>query len=146
MNIGKFISIIHRKRQQYIKEELKKLNLDIGISDYPIILVLNARGKLGTTEIAKTYVMTKAQVSQSVRKLEQLGYIIQNRDEKCRSKVYIEITSKGKEIANKLRTIQKNWQEKEAIKNLTIEDIEKFYEVLTVIASSVCGDDINSLL
>lgn len=141
MNIGKMISIIHRKRQHFIKEEIKKLNLDIAISDYPIVLIVNAKGKMGTTEIADNYAMTKAQVSQSTKKLEELGYITQSRNEKYRNRVDIDITPKGKILAEKLRAIQKDWQESN-VKNLDPESVSKLYQLLETIASATDSDDI----
>ncbi|MGL5583116.1 MAG: MarR family winged helix-turn-helix transcriptional regulator [Cetobacterium sp.] len=141
MNIGKIISIIHRKRQHFIKKQIKNLNLDIAISDYPIVLIVNAKGKMGTTEIAHDYAMTKAQVSQSTKKLEELGYITQSRNEKYRNRVDIDITPKGKILAEKLRDIQKEWQESN-VKNLDSEAISNLYQVLESIALATDSEDI----
>lgn len=141
MNIGKIISIIHRKRQQFIKKQIKDLNLDIAISDYPIVLIVNAKGKTGTTEIAHDYAMTKAQVSQSTKKLEELGYITQSRNENLRNRVDIDITPKGKNLAEKLRAIQKEWQENN-VKNLDTETISNLYQVLESIALATESEDI----
>ena len=112
MNIGKFISIIHRTRQLYIKKRIKEMELKISISDYPIILALNSRGVLGVTEIAKDYALTKAQVSKSIIFLEKMKYVVIMREIKSLNRVNVEITDEGKKIAEKLRLIQREWQEK----------------------------------
>ena len=85
--------------------------------------------------------MTKAQVSQSTKKLEELGYITQSRNENLRNRVDIDITPKGKILAEKLRAIQKEWQENN-VKNLDTETISNLYQVLESIALATESEDI----
>lgn len=145
MNIGKLISIIHRKKQQYIKDKMKELDLDVGISDYQIILFLNSKGKQGTTKIANTFAITKSQVSQSVRKLEKLGYIVQERDPEHRNKVIINITSEGLEVAKILKKILKSWHEI-AREDISKEEMKGLYDSLLKVAFNVSEEDITSFV
>lgn len=140
MKINKFISIIHRNKQKYIKERLKELDIEIGISDYPVLLIVNSKKAQGPTEIAKAFDLTKSQVSQGIRKLEKLGYVTQQRDPGNRSKVVVDITPEGKELAKILKKIAREWHEL-ACEGFEEEELKTFHRTLLKITNNVCGED-----
>lgn len=121
------MSIVYRQRQNYIKEKL--LNFDIGLTDYPLILILDKSEGLSCNEISKMFFINKSLVSKGSSKLIKLGYIKQEKDLNHRQKMNLYLTKIGKEIAPKIKKISNTWEE-EMMKGLGKEEKGVFEKVL----------------
>ena len=127
LEVGGYLSILYRQRQNYIKEKL--LNYDIGLTDYPLILILDKSEGLSCNEISKIFFINKSLVSKGSSKLIALGYLKQEKDLNHRQRVNLYLTQAGKEIAPKIREISNTWEE-QMMKDLGKEERESFEKIL----------------
>lgn len=109
MIVGGYLSMIYRQRQNFMRDKLQ--NLDIGVTDYPLLMILNHNEGLGCNEISKGYFINKSLVSKSVSKLITLGYLEQRRDPCHKQRVNLYLSSKGKKIVPEIRSYSREWEE-----------------------------------
>lgn len=83
----------------------KKLHIPFEVSWFPIFFLLNEKGKLSVTEIAKELEITHSAVSQMIAVLDKRGMIkfIDDKDDKRRR--FICFTAKGKQLMSTLPPI-----------------------------------------
>ena len=110
MIAGGYLSMVYRQRQNFMREKLQKF--DIGVTDYPILLILDKRKGLGCNEISKTYFINKSLVSKSVSKLIKLGYLMQKKDPNHKQRMNLYLTDRGEEIVPEIRGFTVEWEEK----------------------------------
>jgi len=127
MIVGGYLSVIYRQRQNFMREKLQ--NLDIGVTDYPILLILNHNEGLGCNEISKTYFINKSLVSKSISKLITLGYLEQKKDPSHKQRLNIYLTTRGKEVVPEIRGYSREWED-EAMGEMTSDEREVLKKML----------------
>lgn len=132
MEVGGYLSIIYRQRQNYMKEQLS--SFEIGLTDYPLMLILDEKKGLSCNEISKNYFINKSLVSKSSSKLIELGYLKQEKDLNHKQRINLYLTPTGEKIVSKIKKISKSWEE-EMMKDLGgdekkvfIKTFKKIYE------------------
>ena len=124
MIAGGYLSVVYRQRQNFMRDKLQKF--DIGVTDYPLLMILNKNQGLGCNEISKTNFINKSLVSKSVSKLIKLGYLMQKKDPNHRQRINLFLTDKGKGIIPEIRKITVEWEEK-VMEDLSTDERKAFY-------------------
>ena len=127
MIVGGYLSVIYRQRQNFMRDKLQ--NLDIGVTDYPILLILNHCEGMGCNEISKKYFINKSLVSKSISKLITLGYLEQKRDPSHKQRLNIYLTTRGREVIPEIRGYSREWED-EAMGEMTSEERELLKQLL----------------
>lgn len=117
------MSVVYRQRQIYIKEKLS--SFDIGLTDYPIILILDNIEGLSCNEISKDFFINKSLVSKSSSKLIELGYLKQEKDLNHKQRVNFYLTLEGRKIAKKIKEISASWDD-QMMEDFDEEERKKF--------------------
>ena len=93
--------------------------IDLTYPQYLTMLVLFEHNKLSFKEISSKLKMKTGTLTPILNKLEANGYLERLKDEKDDRKIYIAITKKGEELANKAKNIPKN-----ILKNIELNEEE----------------------
>lgn len=126
-----FISKTRKKMIKFIEKQLQEKELEGLIPSHGNILtaLYENGGKLTMKEIAKIIGKDKSTVTPLVNKLLELGYIRKEKCEKDRRITFIGLTSKGREIELKFKSIS-NEVLKTAYRGFTVEEKEIFLRLL----------------
>lgn len=130
MIVGGYLSVIYRQRQNFMRERLQ--NLDIGVTDYPILLILGHCEGLGCNEISKKYFINKSLVSKSISKLITLGYLEQRKDPDHKQRLNTYLTPRGRKVIPEIRSYSREWED-EFMGGLTSEEREVLKKLLSKI-------------
>lgn len=99
----------------------KSLNIPFEVSWFPLFYLLNERGKLSVTEIARELEITHSAVSQLVTILQKKKLILFLNDKNDKRKRLIHFTQKGRNLMN---TISPVWDSmRRAVQNLFSEGV-----------------------
>ena len=74
-----------------------------------VLIVLDKQGRMSLSDLAATAKVTLGSMSQTVRRLEQLGYITKSRGTEDRRKVLFTLTGEGREAAEASRRHRQDW-------------------------------------
>jgi len=83
----------------------KKLNIPFEVSWFPIFYLLNEKGKLSVTDLARELEITHSAVSQMINLLDKKGLIKFIEDETDKRRRFISFTQKGQELMSTLPPI-----------------------------------------
>ena len=126
-SIGRIISILSRKIQQDLKDVVSPFGINVGEEPYFMTLV-NEDG-LTQDELTKRVMVDKAATTRAVKSLEEKGFIIRKIDSADKISKRLYLTSKGKEIAEPLRSAL--WTYNQSLtKDWTDEQYEEIYNAL----------------
>lgn len=128
------ISFIERSQQRYMSNKLKELNLFLG--EVKLIMPICANEGLSQEDLVKTFGLNKSTVANSLRSLEEQGYILRKVNPNNRRKNQIFATEKGKNLSNKFINYNLEWELKMGINNLN----PIFREELAKLASKSLND------
>ncbi|WP_409199600.1 MarR family winged helix-turn-helix transcriptional regulator [Methanobrevibacter sp. DSM 116169] len=105
------IGVIHKTHKLYIAQKVK--NLDISPRQIPFILKLNSKEKIYQKDLIKKFHHNKMHMAMKIKKLYDMELIERKIDEDSNDEAeyYITLTSKGKDLASKLETIENEWEE-----------------------------------
>lgn len=124
-----FISIIYRQQLLFLNKSLEEEGIHAG--QCPFILYIQHKGEAYQDEMAQYYKIDKGSVARSIRKLEELELINKKVDENNRRKCILSLTDSGKEMAKKIREIDKKW-ESIIFEKIDIDEM-KLREILNLI-------------
>ena len=110
------ISFIARSEKKYLIQRLDVSN--IYLSEIKLIMPILANDGLSQDDIVKTFGLNKSTVANSLRKLEEEGYITREVNPENRRKNQIFITPKGKELTEKIIKYNLEWEEQMGFKDL----------------------------
>lgn len=132
--IGRYISQIHRKGSIFISKELNSLG--IGSGQVMFLLELYRGDGKSQEELAERLNIDKGTTARAIKKLEEEGFLIRERDtvDKRAYKVYL--TEKGKNIKENVYEIMMKWEEK-ITSNLNKEESENVVNLLMKICTTM---------
>ena len=131
------ISFIARSEKKYL---IQRLDVSIiYLSEIKLIMPILANDGLSQDDIVKTFGLNKSTVANSLRKLEEEGYITREVNPENRRKNQIFITPKGKELTEKIIKYNLEWEEQMGFKDLNPIFFKELHKL-----SSKCLNDLNS--
>ena len=99
---------------------------DISNAQFEVISRIAAAGTLSQQELADQLLVTKANITQLIKKLEQMDLIKKEKEWKTN---YISLTEKGETIYREANSVLEDFQE-DFFKNLSIEEKKKLLHLL----------------
>lgn len=120
---------IHRNHSIYLKHALK--GEDINFGQFPYLMYLYHEENKDNTQIkiAKVHGVTEGTVARALLKMEENEIIEREENKENRREKIIKLTEKGKELAEKFRDIDYEWEE-EVLKFLNEYEKEDFRKKL----------------
>jgi DNA-binding MarR family transcriptional regulator len=91
----------------YIDKNLEKYN--INGSQIPILIITSEHEGINQNSISKIFNIHRANITRSVKKLEQEGYIIRKKDKNDHRNYNLFLTKKAKEREPEFKKIFHNW-------------------------------------
>ena len=119
----------HSAYQKMVYDRLSKANLSLSIGQPKIFDFLLDFDGCMQKDIALGCQIEPASVTSVLLKMEQKGFILRNNKGGNRRSLYVTLTPEGKKTAKKVRKIMEEL-EKEALKDLSAEEIECFTTLL----------------
>jgi DNA-binding MarR family transcriptional regulator len=92
-------------KKKLVKHDLYGEELDLNPSHLHILFTLEEMGKSAVTEIGKTLMISKTNVTPLVQKLIEKRYVERTHDEGDRRFIYISLTAEGKEFLENHKTL-----------------------------------------
>ena len=123
VDIPATLAMIKRSYVRYIDNQIKKEDINAG--EFPFLLVLNEKDEITQKELADSLKTSEGLVTRVSKRLEKNGYITREVDSKNKRRNLIRITSKGKDIAQKVITSQELW-ETHTFSFLSDEELNQF--------------------
>lgn len=124
-----FIAWIHNislNQQKYIKSKFKDLNLG---HDVRYIMFIYDNPNCSQEDLVNMFSQSKGNIAKSLKKLEDLGYIIRETDPNNRRKYMLNTTEKGNDLVPKFRKISKEWEKEVGITDSDDELRERIREI-----------------
>ena len=124
-----FIAWIHNislNQQKYIKSKFKDLNLG---HDVRYIMFIYDNPNCSQEDLVNMFSQSKGNIAKSLKKLEDLGYIIRETDPNNRRKYMLNTTEKGNDLVPKFRKISKEWEKEIGITDSDDELRERIREI-----------------
>ena len=106
--------------------------LGMNTNEILILLEIYDEEGLNQIDIAKRYLVTEANISQTTKKLMKKGLIEKNMDPENNTKNLLFLTEKGRELSEELLIIFRDWNNK-IIKGIPMENLMLFGETLEMI-------------
>ncbi len=118
--------------QRFVNYILKDISKEIAKHHFMILKMLQEKEKFYVTEIVQMLGITKSQMTASVDKLLQLGYVERWADTKDRRKIFISLTKEGSLITEKINTRIKERFHKDidVLSQNELDELEKGLKVL----------------
>lgn len=90
---------------------LRMEDMELNPSQAGILFILNSHGRLSQRQLAQKIGITPPSMSVTLRKLEELGFIHKEPDEKDQRIIRIRLSEAGKECIEKLKSIMDEMEE-----------------------------------
>ena len=116
----------------FVNVILKEVAKDLAPHHFMILKALQAKDKFFVTEIVKMLGITKSQMTSSIDKLIESGFVKRDYDKNDRRKIYISITKEGTEMSNKIQGYMKEQFEMSIgeLSQKELDDLENGLNVL----------------
>ncbi len=139
-----YLSIIHRQYRIFVNKLLEKEG--ISVAQVPILNYLSKHECAYQDEISNIYKIDKGSIARSVRKLELQNLIYKEIDSTNRRRYNLYLTESGKELANKIWEIDKQWENKFYSRlNLNKNEIEEVIKKMTLTAININKTEDNKI-
>ncbi len=111
-----------------------KNDITSGMSTGEILILLEIYNNEGLNQIdiARRYLITEANISQTTKKLMAKDLIVKKMDEGNNTKNLLSLTEKGRELCDELLIMFRDWNNK-VIKGIPMENLILFGETLEMI-------------
>ena len=106
-SVGKWVSVLYRYTQSYLKKKLEPFNL--GAGQLPILLLLFQKEDVRQVDLALQLQIDKTSLARTISKLEANGYLRRNKDDHDSRAYKISLTPRARNFKDKLPLILKNW-------------------------------------
>jgi len=106
-SVGKWVSVLYRYTQSYLKRKLEPYNL--GAGQLPILLLLFQKEDVRQVDLARQLQLDKTSMARTISKLETNGYVRRNKDDQDYRAYRISLTPQARNFKNKLLPILKSW-------------------------------------
>ena len=120
--LGRWISILYRRFQVYINNELK--DLDITSSEYIFLIKLYENGELNQEELSSIYYIGKAATARSLKRLEKKGYIERFKDKEDKRSYKLCVTQKALLVKTRIYKTLESWDKIISI-NITTDELKE---------------------
>jgi DNA-binding MarR family transcriptional regulator len=103
-----------------------------------VLIVLDSHDRMSLSDLAEAARVTLGSMSQTVRRLEQLGYVAKSRGTQDRRKVLFTLTDQGRSAGTASRRHRRNWLNGRLAELTTAErdDVARVAALLLRIADS----------
>lgn len=132
-DLMKIISLIYRKTNMYLNNEISELGITSGMA--PFIMLTCVHGKMTQNDFCKYLDMNKGTVARAIAKLEENGFV----ERRCNSVDgrFIDVypTKKAKSIYPFLKKIGEKWIN-EITYNMTENEKSEFKRLLEICAEN----------
>ena len=133
-NIEKYIYLIYRKSRSFIGKSLEEYN--IGQGQFMFLLELYIEDGRNQEELAEVLKIDKGTTARAIRKLEDNGFIIREKDEKDKRSNRVYLTEKGKSIKDNIFFVLDQWDKKMS-EQLDKEERELMIKLLKKVCSNI---------
>lgn len=135
-DILKMISIIYRKTQMYLNEQMAVFNLSGGLA--PFLMTICENRRMVQNQIGEMLDISKGTVAKSLAKLEELKYIVRTTNGSDNRIFVVEPTPKALEIYPKLRQLGITWTQQISA-GLTAEQQVQLFHLLDKSSRNACA-------
>ncbi|WP_425448811.1 MarR family winged helix-turn-helix transcriptional regulator [Dethiothermospora halolimnae] len=125
--LGRWISILYRRFQVYINNELK--DLDITSSEYIFLIKLYENGELNQEELSSIYYIDKGATARSLKRLEKKGYIKRFKDKHDKRSYKLALTEKALLVKTRIYKTLESWDKTISV-DITTEELKKISSTL----------------
>lgn len=125
--IGKFVSQIYRKGSSFITKELSQYG--IGYGQVMFLLQLYAKDGISQEEISENLNIDKATTCRAIKKLQDEGFVVREKDEQDKRAYKVFLTDKSKNIKQNIYSVLGEWDNILSI-NITEEERENLVNIL----------------
>ena len=133
-NIEKYIYLMYRKSRSFIGKSLEEYN--IGQGQFMFLLELYIEDGRNQEELAEVLKIDKGTTARAIRKLEDNGFIIREKDEKDKRSNRVYLTEKGKSIKDNIFFVLDQWDKKMS-EQLDKEERELMIKLLKKVCSNI---------
>lgn len=135
-NILKMISIIYRKTQMYLSNNLSAYGLTSGLATF--LMITCEHGIMVQNQFCDLLDMSKGTVAKSLAKLEALGYVHRSDNNTDGRSVDVCPTQKALDLYPMLRNIGDHWT-KQLSKGLTANEQTALFQLLEQSTHNACS-------
>ncbi len=96
--IGKFIGRLSRRAHFFLTKELAEQNCDIAPGEIMFLMHLYNNSVARQDELSQTFNIDKGNITKSIKKLEDRGFLYKVKDSQDRRAYNIYLTEKGQEL------------------------------------------------
>jgi len=132
-SIGRYISYIHRQFHIYINQQLNPY--EIGSGQFHFLMLLYKKDGINQETLAEELKIDKATCARAIHKLQELGYIIRERDVEDKRCYNIYLTDKAEQLHHTCKSILKKWTT-QLLNDFTEEEKEQFFSYLERIGAN----------
>lgn len=101
------VSIIYREHAKFLNEKVKEDDLSFGL--FPLLIKIYRNEGIIQEQLAQSFHLNESTITRNLKKLEDKGFILRIQDKRTKK---IEITEKGKKIAQKVMDYDEEWDRK----------------------------------
>ncbi len=141
-SIGRLVSILFRKNQIYLNNELKKYN--ITASELAIILNLFDKDGITQEDLVTIMMIDKAAIARTIPALEKKGYIHREKDKNDRRANRIYLNQLACDLEDEFTDILKGWSEF-LTKGMNREKVDIMVDILEEMVSRVEETDLREI-
>jgi len=131
IQLGLFISIIHRTRIVHLNKEMKDLELTAG--QVPFLMYLSHKEGITQEDLAIHLHVDKGTVARALKKLEDNGFLYREINPQNRRSYLLFLTEKGRKIVPKIYNIDKEWEDY-VCSNFPNDECNHLFNVLKILA------------
>ena len=106
--IGRYISQIHRKGCAFISNELSELG--VGAGQFMFLLELYRGDGRSQEDLAETLNIDKGTTARAIKKLEEEGFLIREKDKIDKRAYKLYLTPKGKNVKKDIYEVLSKWE------------------------------------
>lgn len=107
--LGRLISMLYRKSQVYLSQELK--NYDVTSAEYPILIALNQNNGVTQEELSSHLYLDKSAVTRVIQALIEKGFVTKSKDERDLRCNRVYLTEKGRKVQKPIKDSMDNWND-----------------------------------
>lgn len=126
-SVGRFISILYRRAQVYIANEMKAYG--IGSGQFIFLSCLYEKEGISQEELSHLLMIDKGTTARAIQKLEQLGYVTREVNPDDRRGYQLFVTDKAIQLKPILYNILRSWTDR-LVESLSEEEEDMIYSIL----------------
>lgn len=128
--LARSVSTLHRNEQRYIGRIMHAKGLRT--SGYLFVIYLSKQGKATQRHLCRILNMDEALATRTVRQLEKEGYLCKQKNPNDKRAVFLQLTSKGKELSSVLqKELSCFWGK--ATAQMSKDELESLFETLELL-------------